>query len=347
MHASEIANHLACQGSLIVSAALRNPLPGVPLVESPFFDEIFTSVLYTEEERRIARDLHTKGFAAFDFPDDSFDAKAEAIKSNLHSRYSWDQWRVGTANLRIQDAWSFDENVRLLATNRRVIDLLTKLYGRQAWPFQSLSFPVGTQQHFHTDSVHFSSVPERFMCGVWVALEDVGDDQGPLEYYPGSHRWPIYSNEHIGTVPHGEQATQETFHELWQQLIKAHGISREVFRPKKGQALIWAANLLHGGMPHKDKSKTRWSQVTHYYFENCAYFTPMHSDPFRGLVKFRQPVNILTRLPMPNSYSNKPVPNTFVNAASRGFVDEPPPVRSRKLTHRLKRNVRRALGLSH
>ena len=100
--------------------------------------------------------------------------------------------------MRLQDGWKFDEDVLSLATNATVLEILSTLYGRKAWPFQTLNFPLGTQQHYHSDAVHFSSVPERFMCGVWVALEDIGEEQGPLEYYPGSHAWPIYSNEHIG-----------------------------------------------------------------------------------------------------------------------------------------------------
>jgi hypothetical protein len=46
--------------------------------------------------------------------------------------------------------------------------------------------------------------------------------------------------------------------------------------------------LLHGGAPQKDLSRTRHSQVTHYYFADCKYYTPMNStgdqlffrDPF-------------------------------------------------------------------
>ena len=33
-------------------------------------------------------------------------------------------------------------------------------------------------------------MPEGFMCGVWVALEDMDMDNGPLVYYPGSHQLP-------------------------------------------------------------------------------------------------------------------------------------------------------------
>lgn len=297
----------------------KNPLPGVPAIESPFFEEIFTQECFTDTEIRIARDLRDKGYAVFDFPDPDFDVTAEAIKSALHSQYPWDKWISGDADMRIQDAWSFDDNVRSLVVNRAVVDLLSKLYGRRAWPFQSLNFPAGTQQHFHTDSVHFSSIPERFMCGVWVALEDIGDEQGPLEYYPGSHKWPIYTNEHVGFVPTSDSNTQEMYHTLWERLVQTTGVQHEVFRPKKGQALIWASNLLHGGMPHKNKSKTRWSQVTHYYFEDCAYYTPMLSDPFRGLIKFRKLTDLTTMQPVINGFSGTQIPDIFVNAATRGF----------------------------
>ena len=195
--------------------------------------------------------------------------------------------------MRVQDAWKFDDNVRAICTNQGIIDLLTRLYGRKAWPFQSLSFPVGTQQHFHTDAVHFSSVPERFMCGVWVAFEDIGPDQGPLQYFPGSHRWPFYGNEHIGFTPVAGNNNQATYEPLWRELVAHSKIPQEQFLAKKGQALIWTANLLHGVMPHLDKTQTRWSQVTHYFFDDCLYYTPMHSDAMKGVFKARQPMSIV------------------------------------------------------
>src|SRR5262249_31126765 len=150
------------------------------------------------ETMRIARELNERGFTVLRFPDDEFDAKAERIKSNLAPRFDFDSWRENgwkrNAGMRVQDAWSFDKDVYSIAVNAKIIDILSKIYGRKAWPFQSLNFPVGSQQHYHSDSVHFSSIPERFMCGVWVALEDVNEDAGPLEYYPGSHKWPLLYN---------------------------------------------------------------------------------------------------------------------------------------------------------
>ena len=36
------------------------------------------------------------------------------------------------------------------------------------------------------------------MCGVWMALEDVHEDNGPLHYYPKSHKLPFYEMSDMG-----------------------------------------------------------------------------------------------------------------------------------------------------
>ena len=115
------------------------------------------------------------------------------------------------------------------------------------------------------------------MCGVWVALEDVHADAGPLLYYPGSHKWPIYTHEHLGLCAAQQPGIpgQATFEPLWRELVQLSGIAPQRFLPRKGQALIWAANLLHGGSPQRDRGRTRMSQVTHYFFEGCRYYTPL------------------------------------------------------------------------
>jgi hypothetical protein len=288
-------------------------LPGVPLVESMLFPQIVDDMDLTATEREIAASLHERGFAVFDFPDDEIEARVERIKADLGPDFDFDNWRtVGWAanvSLRMQDAWKTHEDVRAIAANEQVTALLGKLYGRRAFPFQTLNFPVGTQQHFHSDSIHFSSVPERFMCGVWLAMEDIDPSAGPLVYYPGSHRWPIIQNEMIGKVVAGDNdfLAQEPYEEAWRALAETSGVQPELFMPKKGQALIWAANLLHGGSRQIDPQRTRWSQVTHYYFDDCVYYTPAYSDPMVGNLDMRRIVDISTGEVVPNIYVDRPV----------------------------------------
>ena len=121
-------------------------LPGFPLIESPFFAHDVSSL--PPEYQSTAKSLNEHGFAVIDFPDPDFECRAEEIKRGLSDRYGWG----GNSDLnlqRAQDAWIFDENIRSIACNQAVLDLLTALYGRAAIPFQTLNFPVGSQQSLH------------------------------------------------------------------------------------------------------------------------------------------------------------------------------------------------------
>lgn len=92
---------------------------------------------------------------------------------------------------RVQDAWKFNAAVREIATFPTVLAFLRTLYGKHPLPFQTLNFPVGTELAVHSDVVHFNCWPnDGSMCGVWLALEDIDGDNGPLIYYPGTHKWP-------------------------------------------------------------------------------------------------------------------------------------------------------------
>jgi hypothetical protein len=287
---------------------VQNPLPGVPVIESPLFAALLPSLGLSDEEARIANDLHQKGYAVFDFPDADLDGRIARIQQRLGPLLGVDFSDPGSdktaGERRQQDAWKADPDVRAIAANPDVLQLLGKLYGRPAFPFQTLNFPVGTQQEVHSDSVHFSSLPERFMCGVWLAMEDVSADAGPLFYYPGSHAWPVLNNALIGRRGFGSAlaSAQDPFAQGWRALCEAQGAQPEVFLARKGQALIWCANLLHGGSPQTDPRLTRWSQVTHYYFEDCIYYTPAFSDELLGRLQLREIISISDGLPRRNAY---------------------------------------------
>lgn len=319
---------------------MHNPLPGIPLIESPLFATWLNQADLTADERRIANDLHEKGYAVLRFPDPDIDARIDRIKAALGPRYGIDLANPESdktiGERRIQDAWAFDADVKAIAGNPQLLELLGKLWGRPAFPFQTLNFPVGTQQDAHSDSVHFSSLPERFMCGVWLAMEDVGPDAGPLFYYPGSHRWPVLGNALIGRRGYGSDlsSAQDPFAGAWAAMCEAQGAKADTFLARKGDALIWCANLLHGGSPQHDPRLTRWSQVTHYYFEDCVYYTPAFSDEVTGDLQLRdiRAVN-----------DGRLRPNQYLGAPLREKGGASAPGRPSALG-RLLKGVRRALG---
>jgi hypothetical protein len=192
------------------------------------------------------------------------------------------------ASGRILQGWTRSKAIATVATWETVINLLRTVYRREPIPFQTLNFTRGTEQATHSDTVHFQSYPANFMCGVWIALEDVGPNNGPLHYYVGSHKLPLYDLFDVGMdVDKGDYTNYSVYTDFLHDMLEASGVKREEVRLSKGEALLWAANLMHGGSPIIDRNSTRHSQVTHYYFERCAYYTPMRSRPMMGKVHWR------------------------------------------------------------
>jgi ectoine hydroxylase-related dioxygenase (phytanoyl-CoA dioxygenase family) len=272
-------------------------------------------------------ELHTRGYAVLDFPDSNLETRIARIKNSLSTRYGVDFDDVTSdktvGERRIQDAWQYDADVRAIATNPNIAALLSKLYGRPAFAFQTLNFPVGTQQGPHSDMVHFSSQPEKFMCGVWLAMEDVSAEAGPLFYYQGSHRWPVMSNALVGRRGKGTPlaSAQDPFETAWSALCQAENAQPETFLARKGQALIWCANLLHGGSQQIDPRLTRWSQVTHYYFEDCIYYTPAFSDEAIGALDLRHITAISDGQRRLNLYQGEPVDDSMTRLGDKPASD--------------------------
>lgn len=179
---------------------------------------------------------------------------------------------------RLMDAWRISENVKKIATAPRLLQIIEELYGRKPLPFQTLTFPFGTQQKAHSDTIHFDSEPPDYMLGVWVALEDMDMTNGPIYYYPGSQKLPRVNMQTVGADADPSQYPH--YERYIEKLIEREGLKREYALIKKGQAFLWSANILHGGAPRKDMSRSRQSQVTHVFFENCRYYMPLMSkDP--------------------------------------------------------------------
>ena len=232
------------------------PRLDIPWIDSPFFARQLEEGPYDEATRRAIRSFADDGFLVIDPEVPSFDIVAAEIVARCVERPEYSQ--------RVINGWETISEIRQLACAPEVLAWLERLYGRPPIPMQTINFARGTQQRAHSDNVHFSSMPQGFMCGVWIALEDVDEDNGPLEYYPGSHRLPYFDLSHLGILGSSQEGHERysEYEDFVQALIAELGLERRVLRIPKGRAIIWAANLLHGGSPVRDPASTRHSQVT-------------------------------------------------------------------------------------
>ena len=108
-----------------------------------------------------------------------------------------------------------------------------------------------------------------YMCGVWIALEDIHPDSGPLIIYPRSHRLipPVYMKG-LGIEKVKDRDYKDLGNRMLEYLegeIEKHRLESLVYTPKRGEVLIWHENLIHGALRRRDLSLTRRSLVGHYY----------------------------------------------------------------------------------
>lgn len=257
----------------------------VPWAESDRVEAYLATVGTDEVQRRFVTDLHRDGAAVIDLGPEGL-ALCDQVIAETETYFA------GGAR-RAQDAWRRSPTVRALSTLPIVEDRLRLAYGREPFAFQTLNFHRGSEQKAHSDAIHFHSEPQRFMCGVWFALEDVAADAGPLFFHPGSHRRPVLDMREAGITDRAPTAEEYESHYEPAFARTLDGEPRLALL-KKGQALVWVANLAHGGLAIAREGATRRSLVAHYYFENCLYFTPRYSDAERGRLYLRLPSNLRT-----------------------------------------------------
>jgi len=172
--------------------------------------------------------------------------------------------------------------IREITLEKRLTRLLSFILDKEIVPFQTINFLHGSNQRAHSDSIHMTTYPLGYLIAVWIALEDTQPDNGPLFYYPGSHRLPYLLNSDFNegetTLQLGKKDYVD-YEDKIEQQIRQLSLQPEVFLAKKGDILIWHANLIHGGMPVKNPALTRKSMVIHYYAKDVIKYHEITERP--------------------------------------------------------------------
>ena len=137
---------------------------------------------------------------------------------------------------------------------------------------QTLGFLRGSAQESHQDSAYVPYTLGRSFAASWIALEDVTLGAGELNYWVGSHQLDDFLYDGIyksvaeaqrmnGLGSYGQQVGEHVA-SLGRRAAAA-GLRNERFAARRGDVLIWHADLVHGGNP-VSKDITRKSVVTHY-----------------------------------------------------------------------------------
>lgn len=183
---------------------------------------------------------------------------------------------------KIMFAYKHSDLLRSIAKNTRLLSLLSFVLGRKVKPFQTINFIRGSEQRAHSDFIHMTTHPKGNLIAAWIALEDITSDNGPLIYYPGSHKLPYLLNtefDHGGNaLMIGDDAYLRYEEEVQKRIIDNHLQPKE-FHAKKGDVLIWHGNLLHAGKAILNEQLTRKSMVVHFYAEGVICYHDLTQRP--------------------------------------------------------------------
>jgi hypothetical protein len=181
------------------------------------------------------------------------------------------------------DIHHFSAAIRDVMFADAIGEFLGLIFDAKAFASQTLGFLRGSAQEGHQDSAYVAYTIPRQFAATWVALEDVTIGAGELFYYPGSHKFPdfVYSSSyksvheaHRMSGGTGLSAQIEGHVKSLEERAAQLGIAKTPFAAKKGDVLVWHADLVHGGNP-VSQATTRKSLVTHY----CPkHLSPLYAE---------------------------------------------------------------------
>ena len=172
--------------------------------------------------------------------------------------------------------------IRDITKNATLTSILGFLLNKEVVPFQTINFINGSEQRAHSDSIHMTTYPLGYLIAAWIALEDVTNANGPLFYFPGSHKLPYLLNNDFNEGQNfltlGKKDYSD-YEDVLEDLVSNQGYPRVEFHAKKGDVFLWHANLVHGGAPIINRNLTRKSMVIHYYANDVIKYHEITERP--------------------------------------------------------------------
>ncbi len=246
-------------------------------------DHMEQDVLWNSVEQRFYPALKKWSRDGYVILDKFFDEeKVEAINNEIDKLIQNKDVKFRYNGKKIMFSFHLSKLVHEVGVHEELMTILNLLMGKKVDLFSSINFIKGSEQRTHSDSIHMSTYPQGNLIAVWIALEDIGKDQGPLHYYPGSHKLPYLMNRDFDNVGNnlflGPKSYPE-YEDRIEELIEEKQLKKASFNARKGDILIWHANLLHGGNGMTDKNLTRKSMVFHYYSQDAICYHEVSQRP--------------------------------------------------------------------
>lgn len=209
-------------------------------------------------------------------------AEADVVNAEIKTLQQAGKIAFNSTGRKIFNAWKHSPAVAGIFHHPLLLSIIRFVFEKDVLPFQTINFMRGSQEKPHSDSIHMTTEPLGYLAAVWVALEDIQVGSGELLYYPGSHKLPYVMSEDFesgNTALRLGHTAHERYESKIEELMQQHACEGRPFLAKKGDVLIWHANLLHAGSPILDPQLTRHSLVAHYFADGVLQYHEITQRP--------------------------------------------------------------------
>jgi phytanoyl-CoA hydroxylase len=103
------------------------------------------------------------------------------------------------------------EEIRRLSLDPGLSAILQELLEGAPLLFNTLNLEKGSQQRSHFDTFYMPPRVPGKMLATWIALEATHENNGPLRYFPRSHKIPPYRFSHGRLNAIGSEPTSSPF----------------------------------------------------------------------------------------------------------------------------------------
>lgn len=167
----------------------------------------------------------------------------------------------------------------------RVLDALESLIGPDVLAMQTMLFlkpPGKPGQGWHQDSYYIPTHPDT-LCGAWIAIDDVDEENGAMWFAQGSQNEPIYPPRK--GYGHGQSDLKNIIEvgkvsnpddEVNDLARVANKYPQVLATAKAGDVVFFGGHVLHRSKKNLSQTRMRRSFVSHYC--NARSFTQWNGD---------------------------------------------------------------------
>ncbi len=172
----------------------------------------------------------------------------------------------------------YDPRAQELLLHPALRQPLADCFGDEPDAIQTMYFWKGSQQGRHQDAYYLPDC-----AAAWIALTDVGPDNGTIWVVPGSHKGELITLESLrradGTLPEGPEIGP-AYETAVNALAASYGIDEVPANVRKGGVVFFDGHLIHRGGPIGIPGSFRHVMANHYIPHNSAAW------PYKGWLRW-------------------------------------------------------------